>query len=92
MDLVHSACYQKDSEQRRINLENKLAPNHRSKQEHRLYAVMGQELAGNATALIIAATEADAEYYALDELGFVTVSKTSLISDSVHVGPADTES
>jgi hypothetical protein len=37
---------------------------------------MGQDLAGNATALIIAATEADAEYYALHELGFVTVSKT----------------
>ena len=53
---------------------------------------MGQELAGNAIALTIAATEADAEYYALHELGFVTVSKSSLISDSVHVGPADTES
>ena len=73
-------------------MENKLTPNHRSKQEHRLYAVMGQELAGNATALIIGATKADAEYYALHELGFVTVSKTRLISDSVHVGSADTES
>jgi hypothetical protein len=77
MDLVHSACYQKDNERRRLNLENKLTPDHRSKQEHRLYAVMGQDLAGNATALIIAATEADAEYYALHELGFVTVSKTT---------------
>jgi hypothetical protein len=52
---------------------------------------MGQELAGNAIALIIAPTEADAECYALLELGFLTLSKTSLISDSVHVGPADTE-
>ena len=92
MDLVHSACYQKDNERRRLNLEHKLTPNHRSKQEHRLYAVMGQELAGNAIALIIAATEAGAEYYSLHELGFVTVSKTSLVSDSVHVGPADTGS
>ena len=70
-------------------MENKLPPNHRSKQEHRLYAVMGQELAGNATALIIAATEADAEYYALHELGFVIVSVTALVSDTIHVGPAD---
>ena len=92
MDLVHSGRYQKDDERRRLSLGDKLTPNHRSKQEHSLYAVMGQELAGNTTALIIAATEADAEYYALHELGFVTVSKTSLISDSVHVGPADTES
>jgi hypothetical protein len=92
MDLVHSACYQKDNERRRLNLENKLTPTHRIKQEHRLYAVMGQELAGNAIALIIAATEGDAECYALHELGFLTLSKTSLISDSVHVGPADTES
>ena len=92
MDLVHSGCYQKDNERPRLNVGNKFTPNHPSKQEHSLYAVMDQELAGNATALIIAATEADAEYYALHELGFVTVSKTSLISDSVHVGPADTES
>jgi hypothetical protein len=81
----------KRHERRRLNLENKSTPNRRSKQEHRLYAVMGQELAGNAIALIIAPTEADAECYALLELGFLTLSKTSLISDSVHVGPADTE-
>ena len=73
-------------------MENKLTPTHRIKQEHRLYSVMGQELAGNAIALIIAATEGGAECYALHELGFLTLSKTSLISDSVHVGPADTES
>jgi hypothetical protein len=52
---------------------------------------MGQKLAGHATALIIAATEADAEYHALHELGFVTVSVTTLVSDSVYVGPADTK-
>jgi hypothetical protein len=42
-------------------------------------------------ALVIAATEADAEYYVLDELGFITVSKTILVSDAVHVRPADTK-
>jgi hypothetical protein len=31
--------------------------------------------------LIIAASEADAEYYALHDLGFVIVSMTSLVSD-----------
>jgi hypothetical protein len=61
-----------------------------SKQEHNLFSVMGQKPAGHATALIIAAIEADAEYYALHELGFVTVSKTVLVSDSVYVGSADT--
>jgi hypothetical protein len=56
-----------------------------SKQEHSLFSVMGQKLTGHATALIIAASEADAEYYALQGLGFVTVSATTLLSDSVHV-------
>ena len=57
-----------------------------SKQEHNLFSVMGQKLTGHATALIIAASEADAEYYALHELGFVTLSATSLVSESVHIG------
>jgi hypothetical protein len=57
-----------------------------SKQEHNLFSVMGQKSAGHATALIIAASEADAEYYALHELGFITLSATSLVSDSVHIG------
>ena len=61
-------------------------PTQSSKQEHNLFSVMGQKLAGHATALIIAASEADAEYYALHELGFVTLSATSLVSDSVHIG------
>ena len=61
-----------------------------SKQEHSLFSVMGQKPAGHATALIIASIEADAEYYALHELGFVTVSATTLVSDSVYVGSADT--
>jgi hypothetical protein len=43
----------------------------------------GQSLAGRATALIIAAIEADAEHYALHELGFVSVSATMLVNDSV---------
>jgi hypothetical protein len=58
---------------------------HHSKQERSLFAVMGQTLTGHATALIIAAIEADAEYYALHELGFITVSATMLVSDSVYV-------
>jgi len=45
---------------------------------------MGQKLTGRATALIIAAAEADAEYYALNELGFVTVALTTLVSKSVY--------
>jgi hypothetical protein len=52
--------------------------------EYSLFSVMGQKLTGRATALIIAVVEADAEYYALHELGFVTVSATTLISDSVY--------
>jgi hypothetical protein len=61
-----------------------------SKQEHSLFSVMGQKPTGHATALIIAAIEADAENYALHELGFLTVSATTLVSDSVYVGSADT--
>lgn len=60
-----------------------------SKQEHNLFCVIGEKSAGHTTALIIAANEADATYYALNELGFVTVSVTYLVSDSVLVGPAD---
>ena len=56
-----------------------------SKQEHNLFSVMGQKLTGHATALIIAASEVDAEFYALHELGFITLSATSLVSDSVHI-------
>ena len=56
------------------------------REEHSLFSVMGQKLTGRATALIIAASEADAEYYALHELGFVAVSVASLVSDSVHIG------
>jgi len=52
--------------------------------EHNLFSVMGQKLTGRATALIIAAVDADAEYYALHELGFVTVSVTTLVSESVY--------
>jgi hypothetical protein len=59
-----------------------------SKPEHNLFSVMGQKPTGHATALIIAAIEADAEYYAFHELGFVTVSATALVSDSVYIGSA----
>jgi hypothetical protein len=57
-----------------------------SKREHNLFSVIGQKTTGHAIALIIAAIEADAEYYALHELGFVTVSATMQVSDSVYVG------
>jgi len=63
---------------------------HPSKQEHSLFAVMGQKVGGRASALIIAAVDADARYYALNELGFISVSDTFLVSDSIHVGAADT--
>jgi hypothetical protein len=49
----------------------------------------GREARRTRTALIIAAIEADAEYFALDELGFVAVSATVLVSDAVYVSPAD---
>jgi hypothetical protein len=54
------------------------------KQEHNLFSVIGQKLTGQAIALIIAAAEADAEDYALHELGFVTVCATTLVSGSVY--------
>ena len=60
-----------------------------SVQEHNLFSVMGQKLAGHATALIIAATAGDAEHYALHELGFVSVSATFIVSDSVYIESAD---
>ena len=56
-----------------------------SKQEHNLFSVMGQKLTGRATALIVADLEADAEYYALHELGFVVLSDTTLVSDTVYL-------
>jgi hypothetical protein len=56
-----------------------------SRQEHSLFSVRGAKLRGHATALIIAPVEADAEDYALHELGFVTVSATMLVSDSVYL-------
>jgi hypothetical protein len=54
-------------------------------EEHSLFSVTGQNRAGHATTLIIAATKAEAEYHALHQLGFVTVSATKLVSDSVYV-------
>jgi hypothetical protein len=65
-------------------------PDQLSKQEHSLFSVMGEKLAGRAMALVIATSEADADYFALHELGFVSLSVTILVSDSVYVGPADT--
>ncbi len=41
------------------------------------------------TTRIIAATQADAEYYALHVLGFVIMSTTTLVGACVCAGPAD---
>ena len=62
-----------------------LPPTQGSKQERVLFSVMGFNPQGYIVALIIAKSEADAEYYALHELGFVKVDNTSLVSDCVHV-------
>ena len=64
---------------------------HRSKQVHKLFSVMGWIVQGHAVELIIAETEADAEYYAINELAFVKVDSTTMACDHVHVGPADTK-
>ena len=66
-------------------MEEQYDPVQPSKHEYSFFSVMGRKLMGRATALIIAAVEADAEYYALHELGFVAVSATTLVSDSVYV-------
>ena len=66
-------------------MEEQYDPVQPSKHEYSFFSVMGRKLMGRATALIIAAVEADAEYYALHELGFVTVSETMLVSDSVYL-------
>jgi hypothetical protein len=70
---------------RRNALAEQRDARHASRQEHSLFSVMGQNSTGYATTLIIAATKADAEYHALHELGFLTVSATMLVSDSVYV-------
>jgi hypothetical protein len=67
----------------------RLSPRRTGKQECSLFSVIGEKTEGHTIALIIAAAEADAESYALHELGFVTVSMTSLVSDCVYVGRAD---
>jgi hypothetical protein len=71
-------------------LAERSSPGQRSKQEHCLFTVTGEKAAGPAMALIIGATEADATYFALNELGFVIVSGTYLVSESVYVGPTVT--
>jgi hypothetical protein len=48
-----------------------LPPTQGSKQENALFSVMGLNAHGHTIALIIVGSEADAEYYALHELGFV---------------------
>ena len=58
---------------------------HGSKRMYELFSVVGWRLEGHAIELIIAKSEADAEDYAVRELGFIKVDDTSLISECVHI-------
>jgi len=58
---------------------------HDSKQMHELFSVVGWGLEGHAIELIIAKSEADAEHYAVRELGFIKVDDINLISDCIHI-------
>jgi hypothetical protein len=71
-------------------LADQLPPMQSSQQERKLFSVMGWNAQGHTVGLIIAKDEADAEYYALHELGFVKVDGSSLVSDCVYVAPDET--
>jgi hypothetical protein len=70
---------------RRRILAEQLPPMHGSKQMHKLFSVAGWKLEGHAIELIIARSAADAEDYAVRELGLIKVDNTSLASDCVHI-------
>ena len=72
-------------------MADQLPPTQRGQQERKLFSVMGWNAQGHTVGLIIAKSEADAEYYTLNELGFVKVDCTSLASDCVHVAPDETK-
>ncbi|MGB9432608.1 MAG: hypothetical protein WBQ89_10230 [Candidatus Acidiferrum sp.] len=72
-------------------MADQLSPAQRSAEERKLFSVMGWNVQGHTVGLIIAKSEADAEYYALHELGFVKVDGTSLASDCVHIAPETKE-
>jgi hypothetical protein len=72
-------------------LADQIPPGQGSKRERKIFSTMDSRLSGPTVALIFAESRADAEYYALHELGFVRVDSTTLASDFVHVMPADTE-
>jgi hypothetical protein len=72
-------------------LADQLPPMQSSEQERELFSVVGWSPQGHTVALIIAKSEADAEYYALHELGLVKVDSTSLVSDCVYVAPDETK-
>ena len=55
------------------------------KQVRNLFSVAGCKLGGHAIELIIAKSEAEAQDYAVRNLGFVRVDNISLASDCVHV-------
>jgi hypothetical protein len=66
-------------------------PANRSKLVRRLFSVLGEVCEGRVTALIVADTEAAAEFYALNELGFLKVTESYLASDTLHICPEDEE-
>jgi hypothetical protein len=72
-------------------LADKLPPTRRGQQERKLFSVMGWNPKGHTVGLIIAKDEADAEYYALHELGFVKVDGSSLASDCVYIATDETK-
>ena len=72
-------------------MAEQIPPGQGCKWERKLFSVMGSQFPGHTVALILAKSEADAEYYALHELGFIRVDSTSLVSNCVHVVPADTK-
>jgi hypothetical protein len=65
-------------------------PANRSTLERKLFSVLGEVAEGRATALIVADDEAAAEYFALNELGFLRVTEAYLASDTVYVRPQST--
>jgi hypothetical protein len=70
---------------RRRTLAEQQPPMHGSKQVHELFSVVGWKPEGRAIELVVAKSKAQAEDYAVRELGFVKVDNTSLVSNSVHV-------
>ena len=72
-------------------MADQLPPMQSSEQIRELFSVVGWHPQGHTVALIIAKSEADAEYYALHELGLVKVDSTRLLSDCVYLALDETK-